>query len=68
MRARKIILHHRSRKKLNQLRLEAAKDGALRVAKRFESILLNNDGYTSSEIAKTLKVSSSQVSLWLKTY
>ena len=40
----------------------------MRVAKRFESILLNNDGYTSSEIAKTLKVSSSQVSLWLKTY
>lgn len=68
MKARHIYLHHRSRKKLNQLKLEAFKDGALRVAKRFEAVLLNNDGYTSGEISKKLKVSLSRVSQWLKTY
>lgn len=47
---------------------EAAADGAHRVATRIHTVLLNHDKNTSGEIAKTLKVSMSGVSEWLKIY
>ena len=50
------------------MRREAAADGAYRVATRIHAVLLNHDESTSGEIAKTLKVSLSGVSEWLKTY
>jgi len=47
---------------------EAAADGAHRVAKRIHAVLLNDDGSTSGEIAKTLNISLPAASEWLKIY
>ena len=47
---------------------EAAADGAHRVSTRINAVLLNHDQNTSGEIAKTLKVSLSGVSEWLKIF
>lgn len=50
------------------MKRDAAADGADRVATRIHAVLLNHDNNTSGEIAKTLKVSLSGVSEWLKIY
>lgn len=50
------------------MKREAAADGADRVSTRIHAVLLNHDENTSGEIAKTLKVSLSGVSEWLKIY
>jgi transposase len=63
-----IELHPRTRKKLNRKMLEAAADGAHRVAKRIHAVLLNHDKNTSGDIAKTLMTSRSAISEWLKLY
>jgi transposase len=68
MTPRFINLHPRTKKKLVSMRLEAAADGAHRVATRIHAVLLNHEHNTSGEIAKTLKVSLSGVSEWLKIY
>lgn len=47
---------------------ESAADGADRVATRIHAVLLNHDKSTSGEIARTLKVSRTGVSEWLKIY
>ena len=68
MTPRFIQLHPRTKKRLLTIRREAAADGAHRVATRIHAVLLNDDENTSGEIAKTLKVSLSGVSEWLKVY
>jgi transposase len=68
MTPRFIQLHPRTKLKLQNMKLEAAIDGAHRVATRIHAVLLNHDQNTSGEIAKTLKASLSGVSEWLKIY
>ncbi len=68
MTPRFIQLHPRTKKKLHAMQREASADGAHRVATRIHSVLLNNCENTSGEIAKTLRVSLSGVSKWLKIY
>lgn len=68
MTPRFIQLHPRTKKRLLSMQREAATDGAHRVATRIHAVLLNHDKNTSGEIAKTLKVSLSGVSEWLKIY
>jgi len=48
--------------------LESARDGAYRVSNRIKAVLLNNNGKSSSEIAKVLNVTREITSKWLKTY
>lgn len=54
--------------RLLRLRKEAEQDGAYRVAKRIHTVLLNNEGYTSGQIADLLKAPRSRVSNWLRDY
>jgi transposase len=50
------------------LRQEAEREGASRVAKRLEAVILNAEGRTSGELAALLKAPRSRVSEWLKRY
>lgn len=50
------------------MKRESSADGAHRVATRIHAVLLNHDENTSGEIARTLNVSLSGVSEWLKIY
>lgn len=68
MRPRILRLHYKTAEKLLRLRKEAEHDGAYRVAKRIHSVLLNNDGRTSGEIADILDAPLSRVSQWLRDY
>ena len=68
MTPRFIQLHPRTKNKLIAMKREAAADGAHRVATRIHVVLLNHEENTSGEIAKTLKLSLSGVSEWLKIY
>lgn len=68
MRARVLRLHPKTVDKLLRMRKEAEADGAYRVARRIHAVLLNDDGYTSGEIASLLKSPRSRVSEWLKNY
>jgi transposase len=68
MTPRFIQLHPRTKKRLLSMQRESAADGAHRVATRIHAVLLSHDQNTSGEIAKTLKVSLSGVSEWLKIY
>ena len=54
MQARLLHLHARTRQKLARLKQEAERGGAYRVARRFHAVLLNDDGYTSGQIAALL--------------
>jgi transposase len=53
---------------LIQLRKEAERDGAYRVARRLQAVVLNAEGRTSSELAAILKSPRSKVSEWLARY
>jgi len=68
MRARTIQLHHSTVPKLLRLKRDAEKEGARRVARRIQAVLLNSEGYTSGELASLLKVGRSRVSEWLANY
>ncbi len=68
MRPRTLKLHPMTAKKLLRLRGEAEGDEAYRVAKRIHAVLLNNDGYTSGQIAAIFKTPRSRVSAWLRNY
>src|SRR6266478_1950394 len=50
------------------LRKEAERDGAYRVAKRMQAVVLNSEGRTSGELAEILKAPRSRVSEWLSRY
>ena len=53
---------------LLQLRKEAIQDEEPRVAQRFHAIALSIEGYTTSQIAQSLKVHRSSVPLWIQQW
>jgi len=68
MRAIKV---HGTKKKIQQLvklSKQALRDGAYRVATRLHAVVLNMEGKTAPQIANTLKVHRSKVSLWLHSW
>lgn len=68
MRPRLLDLHPSTFKRLIRLSKEAERDGAYRVAKRLQAVLLNAEGRTSGDIAAILKAPRSKVSQWLAHY
>ena len=61
-------LHPKTYKWLIDLRKQAERDGAYRVAKRLQAVVLNSEGRTSGELAHLLKAPRSRVSEWLARY
>ena len=61
-------LHPSTYQHLVRLSKEAERDGAYRVAKRLQSVLLNSQGRTSGELAEILRAPRSKVSAWLARY
>ena len=68
MLARLLRLHPSTYKRLVRLGKEAERDGAYRVAKRLQAVVLNSEGQTSGELARILKAPRSKVSEWLQRY
>jgi transposase len=68
MQTRILKLHHNTANKLLKLKRAAERSHEYRVAKRIHAVLLNNNGHSSTSIAKLLDGSRSQVSEWLKNY
>ncbi len=68
MLARLLRLHPSTYKRLVRLSKEAERDGAYRVAKRLQAVVLNSEGHTSGELARILKAPRSKVSEWLGRY
>jgi len=65
---RVLRLHPKTYHRLITLRKEAERDGAYRVAKRMQAVVLNSEGRTSGELAEILKAPRSRVSEWLSRY
>src|SRR5438445_11836034 len=65
---RVLRLHPKTYPRLIALRKEAERDGAYRVAKRMQAVVLNSEGRTSGELAEILKAPRSRVSAWLLRY
>ena len=61
-------LHPGTYQRLLRLSKEAERDGAYRVAKRLQAVLLNSQGRTSGELAEFLQAPRSKVSEWLARY
>src|ERR1700681_4806774 len=68
MLARLLRLHPSTYKRLVRLGKEAERDGAYRVAKRLQAVVLNSEGQTSGGLARILKAPRSKVSEWLQRY
>src|ERR1035437_5124093 len=68
MLARLLRLHPTTYKRLVRLSKEAERDGAYRVAKRLQAVVLNSEGQTSGELSRILKAPRSKVSGWLQRY
>lgn len=65
---RLLHLHPATCRRLTRLSKEAERDGAYRVAKRLQAIVLNAEGRTSCELAAVLKAPRSKISEWLSRY
>jgi transposase len=65
---RLLRLHPATQRRLVRLSKEAERDGAYRVAKRLQAVVLNAEGRTSGELAAVLKAPRSKVSEWLSRY
>ena len=65
---RLLRLHPATHRRLVRLSKEAERDGAYRVAKRLQAVVLNAEGRTSGELATVLKAPRSKVSEWLSRY
>jgi len=65
---RVLYLHPKTYKQLIRLRKQAERDGAYRVAKRLQAVVLNSEGRTSGELAQLLAAPRSRVSKWLAHY
>jgi len=63
-----LYLHPKAYKRLIGLRKQAERDGAYRVAKRLQAVVLNSEGRTSGELAHLLGAPRSRVSEWLARY
>lgn len=68
MRPRLLYLHPKTYSRLIRLSKEAEQDGAYRVARRLQAVVLNAEGRTSGELATILKAPRSKVSEWLSLY
>jgi transposase len=68
MQARMLRLQRSTHDRLVRLCKEAERDGAYRVAKRLQAVVLNAEGQTSGELARILKAPRSKVSEWLQRY
>jgi transposase len=68
MRARILRLHFQTRRRLERWGKEAEADGAYRVAKRLQAVVLNSHGCSSGEIATMVGAPRSRVSQWLSDY
>ena len=65
---RLLHLHPATCLHLTRLSREAERDGAYRVAKRLQAVVLNAEGRTSGELAAVLKAPRSKISEWLARY
>ena len=65
---RLLRLHPATHRRLVRLSKEAERDGAYRVAKRLQAVVLNAEGRTSGELATVLKAPRSKISEWLSRY
>jgi transposase len=65
---RLLRLHPATHRRLIRLSKEAERDGAYRVAKRLQAVVLNAEGHTSGALAMLLKAPRSRVSEWLSRY
>jgi transposase len=65
---RLLRLHPQTYRRLVRLSKEAEHDGAYRVAKRLQAVVLNSEGRTSGDLAGILKAPRSKVSEWLARY
>ena len=65
---RLLHLHPATHRRLVRLSKEAERDGAYRVAKRLQAVVLNAEGHTSGELVAILKAPRSKVSEWLADY
>ena len=65
---RLLHLHPATCRRLTRLSKEAKRDGAYRVAKRLQAVILNAEGRTSGELAAVLKAPRSKISEWLAQY
>ncbi|MBE3039862.1 MAG: helix-turn-helix domain-containing protein, partial [Chloroflexi bacterium] len=63
-----LSLHPKTSAKLARLKKEAEREGAYRVAKRLQAVLLNSKGSSSGELASILSAPRSRVSEWLANY
>ena len=59
---RLLHLHPATCRRLTRLSKEAERDGAYRVAKRLQAVVLNAEGRTSGELAAVLKAPRSKIS------
>ena len=65
---RLLRLHPATYRRLLRLTKEAERDGAYRVAKRLQAVVLNAEGHTSGALAAILKAPRSKVCEWLGNY
>src|SRR6266705_1391638 len=65
---RVLDLHPSTRKRLLRLTKEAEQEGAYRVVKRLQAVVLSSEGHSSGEIARNLKAPRSKTSEWLRLY
>jgi len=65
---RLLRLHPKTYSRLVRLSREAEREGAYRVAKRLQAVILNSEGRTSGKLAGILKAPRSKVSEWLSRY
>ena len=63
-----LYLHPSTYRRLIRLSHEAERDGAYRVAKRLQAVVLNSQGRTSGDLAAILRAPRSKVSEWLARY
>ncbi len=68
MQPRLLWLHPKTYSRLVRLRKQAEQDGAYRVAKRLQAVVLNSKGRTSGELSGILEAPRSRVSEWLSRY
>ena len=68
MRPRRLSLAPKTYSCLVRFCKEAERDGAYRVAKRLQAVILNSEGRSSGELAGILKAPRSKVSEWLLRY
>jgi transposase len=65
---RLLQVHPKTTARLIRLRKEAEQDGAYRVAKRLQAVILNAQGHSSGKVADVLQAPRSKVSQWLSDY